>query len=330
MRLRAYKNMAVTPLGIGLAALGRPGYITLNHRDDLPSTDRAAMQQHAYDVLDAAWDAGIRYFDVARSYGLGEKFLAAWIQSRHITPIELTVGSKWGYTYTADWQTEADQHEVKDHGLAALQRQWEESYALLGEHLGLYQIHSVTPDSPVLNDDAVLHELLRLKLEYNVSLGLSLSGPKQADVLLQALEIKYGDAPLFDSVQATWNLLEPSAAHALTAAHISGLVVIVKEALANGRLTPRAAVDESFAANYVLLQAQAERLETTIDGLCIAAALDQNWAGVVLSGAATVQQLQSNAQALNVQWDEEAAAALSRIAEPAEEYWRRRSKQSWN
>ena len=42
---------------------------------------------------------------------------------------------------------------------------------------------------------------------------------------------------LFDAVQATWNLLEPSATDALTRAHAAGLTVIVKEAVANGRLT---------------------------------------------------------------------------------------------
>jgi aryl-alcohol dehydrogenase-like predicted oxidoreductase len=44
---------------------------------------------------------------------------------------------------------------------------------------------------------------------------------------------------LFDAVQATWNLLEPSAGPALAEAHAAGLGVIVKEALANGRLTDR-------------------------------------------------------------------------------------------
>ena len=52
--------------------------------------------------------------------------------------------SKWGYTYTADWKIEADAHEVKEHSLAVLNRQAEESTSLLGPHLKLYQIHSAT------------------------------------------------------------------------------------------------------------------------------------------------------------------------------------------
>src|SRR5438067_5798661 len=41
------------------------------------------------------------------------------------------VSSKWGYTYTAGWQVEAARHEIKDHSLAALERQLAESRALL-------------------------------------------------------------------------------------------------------------------------------------------------------------------------------------------------------
>jgi aryl-alcohol dehydrogenase-like predicted oxidoreductase len=69
-------KLAVSRLGLGLAALGRPGYINLLHAEDLGAeSSEAALEHRAHQVLDAAWDAGIRYFDVGRSYGLGEKFL---------------------------------------------------------------------------------------------------------------------------------------------------------------------------------------------------------------------------------------------------------------
>ncbi len=42
--------------------------------------------------------------------------------------------------------------------------------------------------------------------------------------------------PLFSAVQSTWNVLEPSVGPALTEAKASGMMVLVKEALANGRL----------------------------------------------------------------------------------------------
>src|SRR5581483_6282790 len=125
---------------------------------------------------------------------------------------------------------------------------------------------------------------------------------------------------LFDCVQATWNLLEPSAGPALQAAHDSGLGVIVKEALANGRLTSRNR-DAAFSPQRRLLEETAARLHTTLDALALTAVLAQPWADVVLSGAATVEHLRSNRGARAVAWDGEAAERLRGLAESPEAYW---------
>ena len=50
-------------------------------------------------MLDAAYAAGVRYVDAARSYGLAEAFLGTWLRARTLSPDALTIGSKWGYTY---------------------------------------------------------------------------------------------------------------------------------------------------------------------------------------------------------------------------------------
>ncbi|MGD2177074.1 MAG: aldo/keto reductase, partial [Anaerolineae bacterium] len=95
-------DLLVSPIGLGLAALGRPGYINLGHADDLGQAyEVAAMEAHAHEVLEAAFEAGVRYYDVARSYGRAEQFLSNWLRARELTPQDVTVGSKWGYTYTA-------------------------------------------------------------------------------------------------------------------------------------------------------------------------------------------------------------------------------------
>src|ERR671915_482031 len=92
-------GLTVTPLGLGLAAPGRPGYINLGHGGDLAGrTDVEAIERNAHAVLDAAYDAGVRYFDAARSYGRAEGFLASWLDSRGLAPGSVVVGSKWGYT----------------------------------------------------------------------------------------------------------------------------------------------------------------------------------------------------------------------------------------
>ena len=233
------KRLAAHRLGLGLAALGRPGYINLGHGSDLAGrTDEVSMERGAHAVLDAAYASGVRYFDAARSYGRAEAFLSDWLTLRGLTPSDVTVGSKWGYTYTANWRVDATVHEVKDLSLANLRRQLAESRELLAPHLRLYQIHSATIDSGVLDDRAVLAELARVRAD-GMSVGLSVTGPGQARTIERALEVGG-----FDSVQATWNLLEMSAGPALAAAHAAGLGVIVKEALANGRLTARGQIPE--------------------------------------------------------------------------------------
>ncbi len=322
-------GLQVTPIGLGLAALGRPGYINLGHAADLNQDYRIeAMEAHTHTVLDAAWDLGLRYFDAARSYGRAEQFLGSWLTSRQIEAGQVAVGSKWGYTYTAGWQVEAQKHEVKEHTLPVLQRQIGKSRALLGHYLDLYQIHSATLDSGVLDNQAVLDELARLR-EGGLRIGLSLSGPKQADTLRRAMEIKVEGGMLFDTVQATWNLLEPSAGGALQEAHEAGMGVIVKEALANGRLTPRND-RPAFAAQRRLLDDLAAELGVGVDGLALAAVLAQPWAGVVLSGAATVEQLQANMAAFSVDWDDDLAGRLQSLAETPQTYWAVRGDLNWN
>ncbi|MCB0047619.1 MAG: aldo/keto reductase [Caldilineaceae bacterium] len=331
MQLRPFgaSGVAVTPLGLGLAALGRPGYINLNHSRDLGRDYAiAAMEAHAHRVLDAAWDAGIRYFDAARSYGRAEDFLGSWLTARAIDPAAVFIASKWGYTYTAGWHVEAEEHEVKEHTLPVLRRQWDETQARLGGSLRLYQIHSATFSSGVLANVAVLTELARRK-EGGTLIGLSLSGPEQGATLLRALEVKIDGVALFDAVQATWNLLEPSVGPALADASRSGLGVVVKEALANGRLTSRNDKAE-FSPRLGLLHREAERLNTTVDALALAAALAQPWADVVLSGAAQADHVTSNAAALEVAWDAAAAASLADLAEPPARYWQTRSNLAWN
>jgi aryl-alcohol dehydrogenase-like predicted oxidoreductase len=61
-------GLSVTKLGLGLAALGRPGYIDLGRQEDLGSARGvASMERRIHEILDAAFEAGGRYLDAARS-----------------------------------------------------------------------------------------------------------------------------------------------------------------------------------------------------------------------------------------------------------------------
>src|SRR6266566_2306556 len=194
------------------------------------------MESHAHAVLDAAFEAGIRYIDAARSYGRAEDFVASWLKKREIEPGQVVVASKWGYTYTAGWSTSAAQHEVKDHSIVAFERQLAESLERLGRHLSLYQIHSVTAESKTLEDDALIDAIARLR-ERGIRAGLTISGAGQDVAIRRSLEVRRDGQRVFESVQATWNLLERGAESPLEDAHDAGMKVVVKESLANGRLT---------------------------------------------------------------------------------------------
>jgi aryl-alcohol dehydrogenase-like predicted oxidoreductase len=131
-------------IGLGLAALGRPGYLNLGHGADL-GRDRSvdSLRRQAHAVLDAAYEGGVRAFDAARSYGRAEEFLGQWLESRR--PEDVTVSSKWGYVYTADWRIDADPPEVKRHDAGTLRGQLAETRERLGDWLALSSDHGKRP-----------------------------------------------------------------------------------------------------------------------------------------------------------------------------------------
>jgi aryl-alcohol dehydrogenase-like predicted oxidoreductase len=272
------------------------------------------MERHAHVVLDAAYDAGVRYFDAARSYGRAEEFLASWLRARD--PDDVTVGSKWGYTYTADWQVDADPPEVKDLSVEAFRRQIAETRELLGDRLALYQIHSATVESGVLEDPDVLAGLAALRAE-GVAIGLSATGPAQMQTIRQAVAVG-----AFDAVQATFNVLEPFAGPAMARAHEAGVGIIVKEAVANGRLTDRGDQPEWLAL--------AREAGVAPDALALAFVISRPWVDVVLSGAATVEHLRSNLAARAVEWRPEWDSRVGALMIPPDAYWEQRSALAWN
>lgn len=317
-------------LGLGLAALGRPAYITLGRAHDLGG-DRSveSMYGRAAAVLDAAWAAGVRHFDVARSYGRAEEFLARWLVQRDIPADAVTVGSKWGYRYTADWRIDPAVHEQKEHSLARLREQLAESTALLGDRLDIYQIHSATLESGCLDDARLLAALVegRERGAYR-AVGLTLTGAGSAATLERALAVRASGVRVFDVVQATFNLLEPSLAAGLAAAHAEGLGVIAKEVFANGRISP--ANDRHEDSTLVAtLKPAAAAAGLAIDQLAVAWVLSHPFVDVALSGAATPAQVASHAAAVTRRLPDAVLAVLGPLAETPERYWSTRASLLW-
>jgi aryl-alcohol dehydrogenase-like predicted oxidoreductase len=304
----------VSAFGVGLAALGRPAYINLGRADALPA-DRTvdALRAASWAVLDAAYNAGIRWVDVARSYGLAEEFLAGWLDNHP----DVTVSSKWGYAYVGDWRLDAKVHEVKEHSRQRFRDQLAQTRELLGDRLALYQVHSLTMDSPLFTDEGLLTDLAA----GGVRTGFSTSGPAQADTIHKALALKVNGQRVFTAVQSTWNPLEPSVGPALAEAHRAGAHVLIKEALANGRLAvePPAVVAE-----------MARKYEVGPDAIALAAAAAQPWADTVLLGPASVPQLRSNLKARDISLTTAELDELATLAQPPDEYWAQRAALAWN
>jgi aryl-alcohol dehydrogenase-like predicted oxidoreductase len=167
-----------------------------------------------------------------------------------------------------------------------------------------------------LDDTAVLDELDRLRAG-GLSIGLSVTGPEQARTIEHAIEIGG-----FDAVQATWNLLETAAGPTLAAAHAAGLAVIVKEALANGRLSARGQIGQIMEA--------AREVGCTPDALALGAVLAQPWVDVVLSGATTTAELTSNLAARTLELEPGLFERLTTIREDSDTYWSTRAALPWN
>ncbi len=310
-------------VGIGLAAVGRPAYIT-SGRAAVLGDHRGVEELRARTeaVLDAAYAAGVRYLDAARSYGRAEEFLAGWLTANPDVR-DVVIGSKWGYRYVGGWRLDAPVHEVKDHSLAAFTEQLAETSALLGPRLSVYHVHSATLDTGVFAD-AALHRALAGLRDRGVRVGVSTSGPAQAEAVRRALAVRVDGAPLFTSIQSTWNPLEPSAGPALAEAADAGARVIVKEAVANGRLAPGS---PDTPPRALALAAEAG---LPLDRLAIAAALAQPWAWCVLSGAVDAAQVESNAAAAAVTLPAGVLHELAGLAEEPGAYWSARAARPWS
>jgi aryl-alcohol dehydrogenase-like predicted oxidoreductase len=165
-------------------------------------------------------------------------------------------------------------------------KQLEETKSFIGDYVKLYQIHSATFESGVLENKDVHAALNQCRKDLGWAIGLSVSSTKQNEVLRCAMGIDVEGCKLFDSVQCTYNMLEQKPGEALLEAHNAGMDIIIKEGLANGRIFRNPVVEK-----------YAKMLSCSPDQLALAFILAQPFNPRVLSGAVTPDQLTSNLKA---------------------------------
>ena len=308
-------------IGLGLAALGRPGYLNLGHGEDL---GRRALGRRRC----AAHARGARCRLRGRRALLRRRALVRprrgvprqWLRDRD--PPDVVVGSKWGYVYTAGWEVDADPPEVKHHDAATpCAASSHETRKHLGDRLALYQIHSATLESGVLDRRRRWSPSSPRCAARASRSACRVSGGSQPETIeargraLGAVRRRPGDLePARDLGRATRCGRRTSA----------GWRVIVKEALANGRLTAR-------ARRPAARSAAARRRRAAADALALAAVLARPWADVVLSGAATDRHAEQQLAAAEVQVERRAwRGAPGGLSEESSDYWSARSDMAWN
>jgi aryl-alcohol dehydrogenase-like predicted oxidoreductase len=153
--------------------------------------EKGETLEQALELMDAAWAAGITWFDTADAYGGGrsETYVGEWIRSRRPRGLRLTT------------KTFNPMAEGEDHGLAParMRRQIDTSLGRLGvERVDLYLAHAWDPDVPAAELAGVFDELVAADKigAYGVS---NVDGARLREAM---------DAGSFSAVQNSYSLLD--------------------------------------------------------------------------------------------------------------------------
>ncbi len=312
-------------IGLGTAAIGRPHYINIKQSSH-DEFEKEAFKLEGEKILETAYNQGIRYFDTAPGYGLAEQLLIDWVKSKHDDEIELA--TKWGYTYVANFDPQAAVHEIKDHSVEKLNQQWEVSKQLL-PNLSTLQIHSATLETGVLENKTVLDRLTALKSNHNLLIGLSTTGVNQVEVIKKALDVVTDGQPLFDVFQVTYNVLDQCLAQIKDLLLSSSKRIVIKEALANGRLFRNDSYPK-YQKVYQTLEEMAQRYQVGVDAVALRFCLDSIAPFMVLSGAGEIAQIEQNLQVNTFELEADDLMTLNTLNVGAKDYWSERKHLLWN
>ncbi|RED43625.1 aryl-alcohol dehydrogenase-like predicted oxidoreductase [Winogradskyella eximia] len=313
-------------IGLGTAAIGRPLYINIKQDANTEPFSLPIFKENGLEVLEDAYNKGIRYFDTSPGYGIAEQLLLQWLKTKNDPSIQ--VSTKWGYTYVANFDPNATQHEVKEHSLNKLNEQWEFSKELL-PYLKVYQIHSATFDTGVLENVEVLKRLHELKQEHNIIIGLTTTGANQTEVLEKGLSIQVENESLFQSFQCTYNILDQSVFKYAEALKSLKGPFIIKEALANGRLIPNEDYPQ-YRKLYDLINRLAKQYNVGADAIALRYCIAVFPEALVLSGANNAEHLSANLKADQFSLTNSEIEQLSAFKISNSSYWEERKALTWN
>lgn len=202
----------VSPLGYGAFKIGRNEQTKYGAAYPLPSDAEVAR------LLNGLLDLGINYFDTAPAYGLSEERIGAVLARRRA---EFTLSTKVGEVFeggrsTYDFSAAAIEFSVH----RSLQR-------LRTDTLDVVFIHANAADQAILADTDAVPTLLRLRERGLIQhVGLSAKTVAGARAALEWADV----------LMVEYHLEDQSADEVIRDAAVAGVGVVVKKALASGKL----------------------------------------------------------------------------------------------
>jgi aryl-alcohol dehydrogenase-like predicted oxidoreductase len=241
-------------LGLGIIGLGKPwGHIP----SDVP-TEREAIE-----LLEFAFETGIRYFDSAPSYGVAEERLGKFLRSLDCEQRkQVRIATKFG----EHWDAERSQPFV-DHSYDALCRSLDNSLRQLGR-IDVLQLHKTTPEA--LRSAALSHAW-----DYATQMRIPMLGASVSDLESARMVIKEAR---YTCIQMPLNCGNTKFATAVQDAAARELWIATYRQLAMGEMLYRD-VPISTAEAFRFL-------------------LNQRFPGVILTGTKSKQHLAANWRAL--------------------------------
>jgi 1-deoxyxylulose-5-phosphate synthase len=230
-----YRQLGGTGLELSRIGLGCGNFGGIGSAPEL--FGEGESEEEAFALMDAAWAAGITFFDTAASYGGGrsEAWIGKWRNERGV-PVVLSSKVYWSVTGDPD-----------DRGLSRerILREVEGSLRRLGvDRLDLYLTHAPDPDTPVEETLRALDELARAG-----KVGAIGASNLDAEQLEEALETsdRLG-LSRFEWVQNELSLLQQDAGGVLGVCEREGLGFTPFSPLAGGWLTGKYRRGESYPA----------------------------------------------------------------------------------
>ena len=134
---------------------------------------------------------------------------------------------------------------------------------------------------------------------------------------------------MFDSFQVTYNIFEQSTLPVLREVLNYGKKVIIKEALANGRVFQNDKF-QHYNKAYAILEELSKKHNVGIDAIALRFVIESLNPTYILSGASNVSQLKQNLKVLDVGFNFKDLQVLKALEVPSEVYWNERSTLNWD